>query len=272
MPTKYEVENGDCCQAFAASYDLSNLPAMLEIERSVLGCDYGGTSWTTRTQATQIVAALDLQPGVHVLDIGSGSGWPGLYLADASGCEVTLLDLPLNALAIARKRAQSEGMQDRVSTIAASGSALPLGNASFATITHSDVLCCMPEKIDMIEECRRVASANARMLFSVIAVAPNLPEDQRLRALETGPPFVDAPGEYADLLPQSGWRVLEQVDCTPEYRCSLSALVEALDDSAALAAELGEAAVTEACAHRQRQIAAIDAGLLVRENFLALAA
>ncbi len=141
MPAKYDMQFDDCCLAFAASYEVSNLPAMREVERSVLGCDYGGTSWTTSAQAAQIVDLLELRPGLHVLDIGAGSGWPGLYLADTSGCDVTLLDLPVNALAKARDRAQSDGIEDRVITVAASGAALPFADSSFEAISNSDVLC-----------------------------------------------------------------------------------------------------------------------------------
>jgi len=60
----------DCCQAFAASYEVSNLPAMRGVERTTLGCDYGGTSWTTRTQASQIAEMLSLRPGLKLLDAG----------------------------------------------------------------------------------------------------------------------------------------------------------------------------------------------------------
>ncbi len=174
MTATTDKQYDDCCQAFAASYEVSNLPAMREVERKVLGCDYGGTSWTTDGQAKQIVDLLDLQPGLHVLDIGAGSGWPGLYLADTSGCDVTLLDLPVNALAKARDRAQRDGIEDRVITVAASGAALPFADSSFEAISHSDVLCCLPEKIEMLEECRRIATDGAHMLFSVIATAQDI--------------------------------------------------------------------------------------------------
>ena len=80
---KSDINYGYCCQRFATSYEVSSLPAMREVERTVLGCDYGGTSWTTRAQAEQIVEMLDLQPDLHLLDIGAGSGWPGLFLADS---------------------------------------------------------------------------------------------------------------------------------------------------------------------------------------------
>jgi len=271
MPTYFAANPGDCCKAFAASYDLANLPAMLEIERAVLGCDYGGTSWTTRDQAGGIVAALGLAEDMHVLDIGSGSGWPALFLAAESGCRVTLVDLPKNALAMARRRARSDGLADRVSAVAASGHALPFASATFAAITHSDVLCCLPQKREMLAECRRVAADDCRMDFSVIAVAPGLAAERRQQAIDAGPPFVDAPGDYAALLAESGWRVLQCGDCSDEHRESLRRLVAAMGASAGLADALGAAAVDEAIAHRQRQIAAIEAGLLVRQHFLVAA-
>ncbi len=261
----------DCCQAFAASYEVSNLPAMREVERTTLGCDYGGTSWTTHNQAAQIVEILDLRPGLKLLDVGAGSGWPGLFLADTSGCHVTLLDLPLNALKKARQRASSDGIEDRVSATVASGSAIPFRNASFDAISHSDVLCCMPEKVEMLRECRRVATDRAKMLFSVIAVARHLSEADHHRAVDAGPPFVDASNSYADLLAESGWRVVERIDATSEHVRSLGALVKAFENSAELADALGKDVVSEAGKRRQEQIAVIDAGLLVREIFIATA-
>jgi SAM-dependent methyltransferase len=266
---EHDNQRDDCCQHFAASYDVSNLPAMLAVERSVLGCDYGGTSWTTRRQALQAAEFLGLEPGCQLLEIGAGSGWPGLFLADSSGCEVTLLDLPVNALAMAARRARRDGIARRVNAIAASGAALPFKDASFTAISHSDVLCCLPEKRNVLEECRRVACDSAKMLFSVIAVPTDLPAAERSRAIDAGPPFVDAPQDYAALLADAGWRPAKRVDATAEYRQSLCSLVEAFDDRAELAEVLGDDAVAEACGRRREQVAAIDAGLLVREIFLA---
>ena len=70
---------------FAGSYERSRLPAVRELERNVLGCDYGGTSWTTRAQAEHIAESLTLRPGVQLLEVGAGSGWPGLFLASLTG-------------------------------------------------------------------------------------------------------------------------------------------------------------------------------------------
>jgi len=267
-----KLEFHECCRAFAASYDISALPAMREIEQEVLGCDYGGTSWTTRAQAEQIAGLLRLGPGISLLEIGAGSGWPGLYLASESGCDVTLLDLPVSALAIARQRARADGHDDRVSAVAASGDALPFLDGSFDAIEHSDVLCCLPAKEEMLAECRRVAADGARMLFSVIYAPAGLTTAAYREAVEVGPPFVAAPAAYPQLIEQTGWRLDSATDVTREYVGSLRALVRGFEGSKSIVAELGAHAIVESIRHRETQIDAIERGLLVREVFLATAA
>jgi SAM-dependent methyltransferase len=261
----------DCCQVFAESFETSNLPAMLAVERTVLGCDYGGTSWTTRRQAEQITDSLELCPGTRLLDIGAGSGWPGLWLADNADCHVTLVDLPANALVRAQQRACRDGIEGRVDTVAGSGATLPFRDCSFGAINHSDVLCCLPEKREMLRECRRVASDGANMLFSVIAISPRLPHTDHRRAIEVGPPFVEAPGDYADLLSETDWRLVDRKDVTAEYRKCLRVLVDAFDGNVELCDALGADVVSESRGHRLEQVAAVDAGLLCREIFVAAA-
>ena len=261
----------DCCQAFAESYELSNAPAMLELEQSVLGCNYGATSWTTRAQAAEIVGALGLGPGVQLLEVGAGSGWPGLYLAELSGCDVTLVDLPVSALEKARRRAMRDGSADRVTAVSGSGESLPFCDSTFSAISHSDVLCCLPGKIRMLNECRRVAKVGAAMLFSVISVPRSLDSETRRKALEVGPPFVDSGESYPEMLPSTGWRVVNVRDVTSEYGESLRTLVAGLKESRALEAVLGRDGVAESIHHRQSQIAAIEQGALVREVFLVTA-
>lgn len=265
------AHDNDCCQTFADSYDLSCLPAMRRVEEAVLGCDYGGTSWTTREQAIQMIESLGVWPNQHLLDIGSGSGWPALFVADQSGCDVTLVDIPLNALGQARARADKDSIADRVNAIAASGAALPFGDATFDVVSHSDVLCCLPEKLEMLRECRRVIRDGSISLFSVISIPPDLSDTDHERAIEAGPPFIDAPGDYGELLETTGWRVTERTDVTPEYRQSLAALVEALQNDAALREALGDDKISESRERRQAQVDSIDAGLLKREIFLAVA-
>jgi hypothetical protein len=91
------------------------------------------------------------------------------------------------------------------------------------------------------------------------------------RAVEAGPPFVEAPNGYAELLAECGWHVMRRFDVTSDHRKSLRALVEAFENNAALSSTLGERVVSESRNRRLEQISAIDAGLMVREIFFATA-
>ncbi len=242
---------------------------MLALERDVLGCDFGGTSWTTRSQADEIPELLGLVPGSHLLEIGAGTGWPGIYLSSRTGCEVTLLDVPVNSLRYARDRARDENLDTRCLAIAASGAALPIKSAAFSLISHSDVLCCLPEKPAMLNECRRVACHGARMLFYVIAPAPGLSPADLDEACGVGPPFVAVTDSYTGLLAKSDWRMLQKTNLTAEYLNALRRLfVKMRASSYELEDVFGRAEFDEQLQHRARQISAIERGLLVREMYL----
>jgi hypothetical protein len=91
------------------------------------------------------------------------------------------------------------------------------------------------------------------------------------RAVEAGPPFVEAPSSYAELLAECGCRVMQRFDVTSDHRKSLRALVEAFENNAALSNTLGKRVVNESRNRRLQQISAIDDGLMIREVFLAIA-
>lgn len=246
---------------------------MRALEKEVLGCDFGGTSWTTRSQADDIAAALQLAADSHLLEIGAGTGWPGVYLATQTGCEVTLLDIPVNSLKYARQRAEQENIGNHCDAVAASGAALPFTSGAFEAIGHSDVLCCLPEKLAMLKECRRIACAGARMLFYVIAPTRGLSQNDLIEACNVGPPFVGVPDDYVRLLDESGWQLVERTDLTHEYLLALRNLTKGLKaNSTTLKEALGLAEFNRQLQHRREQVSAIERGLLEREMYLVKAA
>jgi ubiquinone/menaquinone biosynthesis C-methylase UbiE len=264
--------NENCCD-FAGNYDLSKLPEIKKLEQSALGCDYGGTSWTTREQVDVIVASLDLGADSRLLDIGSGSGWPGLLLAKLSRCDVTLLDIPLNALQQAAQRAAEDRMTSQVKIVSGSGTLLPFADQSFDRISHSDVLCCLPEKFELLRESRRVAVQGARMHFSVILPAADLTPSDYSEVVQTGPPFIGVEGDYSDMLRETGWQVTECQDVTAEYKDSLQRLVDGIfEHDEELTELLGADDVVSKRKHREDQISLIARGLMRREAYAATAA
>lgn len=130
---------GHSTEDFNARYRVIAEPAMQRIERRVIGSDYGATSYTTKDQADGLAEALGLGPGKLLLDLGTGAGWPGVYLADTTGCRVVLSDLPIQGLRVASARMQSVGVEG--AAVNAGGESLPFHDAVFDAVTSSDVFC-----------------------------------------------------------------------------------------------------------------------------------
>ena len=61
-----------------------------------------------------LAAKLDIKPGMKVLDIGSGWGGLGLYIAEICGAEVTGVTLSEEQHKLSNERAQQRGVSDRV--------------------------------------------------------------------------------------------------------------------------------------------------------------
>jgi len=240
------------------------------IEQSVCGCHYGGCSWTTRAEADRFVRLMQLEPGRRLLDVGAGSGWPGLYMADASGCDVTLTDLPLSGLRIAAERADRDALPGACWAVVSDGAGLPFIDGSFDAISHSDVLCCLAEKRAVLAECRRVLRQDGTMVFSVISIAPGLNEADYRRAVECGPEFIEADAAYAVLLEETGWRIKRVLDVSAEFVDSCRRMRGAETAHAeALCELLGAAAYAERRANLELRHAGASAGFIRREMFVA---
>ena len=255
-------------ERFAEIYQRSQLPVMKLVERSVCGCDYGGTSWTTREEADENAAQLGLGSGVRLLDLGSGSGWPALYWAQTTGCAVMLTDLPFDGLNLAARRAADDGLRESCYFAVASGAALPFPDGSFDAISHSDVLCCLPDKLEVLQACHGVLRQGARMVFSVISISPGLDETDYQRAVDSGPPFVEAEQDYPALLAQSGWVIDQRREVTDNFAATYSRLIDAEAGQVDALLELfGEAGLAERQVGQRERIRAISDGVLCREIF-----
>lgn len=254
---------------FADRYRVSGAEIIKEIERATCGCDYGATSWTTREEADRVGELLGLGPGRKLLDIGSGSGWPALYFARTSGCDVALTDLPLEGLSHAAGRAREDGIAENCVFAVTDAAALPFGDNRFDAISHSDVLCCLELKVTVLEECRRVLISGGRMVFTVISIKPGLLPGEYDKAAASGPPFVAADAPYPELLTEAGWRIIERSDITDRFLTTLHAVyVEESNHADDLREVIGEEALADKLGRRERAITGVEGGLLQRELFV----
>jgi protein-L-isoaspartate O-methyltransferase len=136
VATKEEL---DVVERFGKRYS-TVATATRDLELAVLGSDYGGNGYTPLAQAEALIDALALRPGQRLLDIGSGCGWPGLFLAARTGCAVVVTDLPLPGMQRALARIRSDGLASSWAVVSTARH-LPFRPQSFDAIVHTDVLC-----------------------------------------------------------------------------------------------------------------------------------
>lgn len=255
---------------FDATYREARLPELRKVERQVCGCDYGATSWATRAEADLIKQVLALRHGLRLLEIGAGSGWPALYLVRESGCEAMLTDLPPGGLRIARQRSVSDGIGGLCMLAVADAARLPFAGRSFDAINHSDVLCCLVQKREVLAECRRVIRPDGRMVFSVIHVPCAVPESDRPVAVAAAPEFVEAEAAYSMLLSETGWRLSDRHDLTDAFlQSSIDKLRVDRENRVALLPISGAQELDRREDLMNRRIAALQRGILKRELFVA---
>jgi cyclopropane fatty-acyl-phospholipid synthase-like methyltransferase len=263
----------EVAECFRACYSVAKTEAHLRLEQLVFGSDFGADGWTTLDQADQLARYLELRAGQRLLDIGTGRGWPGLYLVVRTGCDAVLADRPVEGLRQAVSRAYREGVSERVRVVAAAAEALPIRPGSVDAVVHTDVLCCLRPKARVLRACRRVLKPGGRTAFFVIHVNPDLSPEERRRAIDVGPPAVDTRGhDYESLLHSAGFGHVDRIDVTPTYLATIRAW---LDHARALADELTPTeppgAFTERVTERLATRAAIEDGLLLRSLFVARA-
>jgi ubiquinone/menaquinone biosynthesis C-methylase UbiE len=134
------VSREDVAKWFAETYARMDTAVHRAVQREVFGADSWVRGYTTPAQADLLAERLALRPGLRVLDVGAGLGWPSLYLAQRTGCETVLTDVPEPGLRSALIRAERLGLSRRPLLARASGTHLPFSPRSFDAVVHTDAL------------------------------------------------------------------------------------------------------------------------------------
>ena len=104
----------------AHHYDLSGALYDLFLDRdrqyscAYFDTDDGSLEDAQLAKKRHLAAKLDIKPGMKVLDIGSGWGGLGLYIAEICGAEVTGVTLSEEQHKVSNERARQRGVSDRV--------------------------------------------------------------------------------------------------------------------------------------------------------------
>jgi ubiquinone/menaquinone biosynthesis C-methylase UbiE len=118
-----------------------------------------------------LVEHMALQPGLTLLDSGAGVGGPAAYAAQSRGVLPVLIDPEMGACRAARRLFDLPVMQ-------ASGSALPVRDATFDAAWALGVVCTTSDQFVLLDELRRVVRPGGRIGLLVFVAHRVIPRDE----------------------------------------------------------------------------------------------
>ena len=186
------------------------------VRRHAYGEDIGQSSWMTASEWLGFADRLEVESGSHLLEVGSGSGGPAVYLAAVRGCRITGIDLNPHGVANAEKLAVTRGVVDRVRFHACDATAaLPFESATFDAIVSNDAMCHLPNRAAVLSEWHRVVRLGGRILYTdaMIISGPVTHEELAIRS-SIGFYLFLPPGENERLIRQAGFELLATEDTT----------------------------------------------------------
>jgi ubiquinone/menaquinone biosynthesis C-methylase UbiE len=215
MPEKVDLYN--------TSYGNSEIEVYSEIRRETYGLDIGQTSWITREELGEIPRLLQIDASSHVLEIGCGAGGCALHFAGTLGCRVTGIDVNAHGIRAAEHSAHAQKLAERARFIEHDASIrLPFSGETFDGAYANDAFCHIPNRLDVLRECRRVLKAGGRLLFSDALVVNGALTNEEIAARSSIGYYVFVPrGENERLIREAGL-TLERANDTTQQAAEIS--------------------------------------------------
>jgi SAM-dependent methyltransferase len=159
---------------------------------------------------------LELTPDSFALEIGCGAGRYALHVAGTVGCRIVGLDISSSGITIARQLARTQHLASRASFEQCDVSKrLFFPDQTFDAVFANDVLCHVPERLQMLREQWRVLKAGGRMLFSdALIIAGIVSHREIMTRSSIGYYLFSSPGENERLIESAGFQLVRVVDTT----------------------------------------------------------
>lgn len=203
--TSGALENRILDALCAAGKDLDNLCSQ---DLSVLdNLHIGGR------QATEdLAASMDLEPGVHILDVGCGIGGPARHFAER-GCSVTGIDLTDEFVQVAENLTRRVKLDGRAVFRQASALVMPFPEATFEAAYMIHVGMNIEDKAKLFREVARVLKPGSRFgIFDVMQRDDKAFDFPVPWALTPATSFMATLEEYSQFLNSAGFHILRQRD------------------------------------------------------------
>jgi SAM-dependent methyltransferase len=197
-------------------YDAFTSPLFAAIRRETFGEDIGQMSWVTLEEHDRFITWLAVTPGDRVYEPACGTGGPSLRLAQRTGSMVRGVDSNPAAIALARSRAEDEGLQRRVVFECADASKrLDEADRSFDAVICLDAINHFPDRHAVLCEWARLLKPGGRLVYTdPVVVTGSLSKDEVLVRASIAFFLFHPPGMNERLLEAAGFDLVAVHDET----------------------------------------------------------
>ena len=128
---------------------------------------------TVETMANQLA---NVDGATRILDLGSGYGGSGRYLADRFGCQVTCLNLSETQNALNRELTEKVRLTDLVSVVHGDFENIPEPDDSYDIVWSQDAILHSGNRARVLDEIRRVLAGDGQFIFTDPMQSDNCPD------------------------------------------------------------------------------------------------
>jgi len=206
----------DWSQFYTFTYSHFAHPVLAEIRQETFGEDIGQNGWLTAEEYRQYLSWLEVTAASQVLDIGSGSGGPALFLARTVGCQVTGLDINPSSTTAANAWAHALGLDALVHFQHADASQrLPFEDHAFTTVIGIDSMNHVPGRLQVLKEWARVLRKGGRLLFTDPTIVTGIISNEEIATRSAiGYMLFTPSGENERLIQEAGLALEHTLDVT----------------------------------------------------------
>lgn len=188
------------------------------------GNDLGQQSFATVRYFDHMVERLGMDENTRVLDVGSGTGGPAIYMASKSGCHMTGVEVNEVGIEVAHRLVENAGLEGRVTFVQADGMSMPFEDESFDVAISMNVMNVFEDKVALFREVRRLLRPGGTWAFLSGTFDFDEGDDDTRERMARGyaiPQFTDTLASYKAKLIEAGFVIDEVLEYISDFRVQM---------------------------------------------------